>query len=230
MIDLYTAPTPNGWKASICLEELELPYEVHIINILGGDQKKPDYVRLNPNGRIPTIVDRDADNFAVFESGAILIYLAEKAGRLLPADVKGRSRVIQWLMFQMGGIGPMMGQANVFFRYWPEKYQPAIDRYQHESRRLFEVLNHRLKDNEWLAGDFSIADIANFCWVRTYFWSGVNVEGLDPLLRWIETINARPLTQAGLKVPVDRSKILSEGSDSEGAKRMVESAKKIVQH
>jgi glutathione S-transferase len=230
MIDLYTSATPNGWKASVTLEECGLAYEVHPIDMGKGEQKTPEFLKINPNGRIPAIVDRELDNFPIFESGALMIYCAEKSGKLLPTDVKGRSRVIQWLMFQMGGIGPMMGQANVFFRYWPEKYQPAIDRYQHESRRLFEVLNHRLKDNEWLAGDFSIADIANFCWVRTYFWSGVNVEGLDPLLRWIETINARPLTQAGLKVPVDRSKILSEGSDSEGAKRMVESAKKIVQH
>src|SRR6185436_16198300 len=134
MIDLYTAPTPNGWKASIALEELGLEYEVHTINLMGGDQKRPEYLALNPNGRIPTIVDRDAGNFAVFESGAILIYLAEKAGRSL---------VVQWLMFQMGGIGPMMGQANVFFRYFPEKIQSAIDRYQHECRRLFEVLDRR---------------------------------------------------------------------------------------
>ena len=230
MIELFTAATPNGWKVSIALEELGLPYSVRQISLGKLEQKEEWFLKINPNGRIPAIIDHDNGDFAVFESGAILVYLAEKTGKLLPAEPKARSRVLQWLMFQMGGVGPMMGQANVFFRYWPEKYQPAIDRYQHESRRLFEVLNHRLKDNEWLAGDFSIADIANFCWVRTYFWSGVNVEGLDPLLRWIETINARPLTQAGLKVPVDRSKILSEGSDSEGAKRMVESAKKIVQH
>src|ERR1700690_886090 len=168
MITLYTSPTPNGWKASIALEELALPYTVHPIALQKLEQKEAWYLKLNPNGRIPTIVDRDNGDFTVFESGAILIYLAEKTGRLMPADAQGRSRVLQWLMFQMGGIGPMMGQANVFFRYWPEKYQPAIDRYQHESRRLFEVLNNRLKDNEWLAGDFSIADIANFCWVRTY--------------------------------------------------------------
>src|ERR1041385_6307935 len=120
-IHLYTPPTPNGWKASVALEELGLPYEVHIVNLLAGDQKRPEYVKLNPNGRIPTIVDRDAGDFAVFESGAILIYLAEKTGRLMPRDPNGRSVVIQWLMFQMGGIGPMMGQANVFFRYAPEK-------------------------------------------------------------------------------------------------------------
>jgi GST-like protein len=228
MIDLYTSATPNGWKASVTLEECGLPYEVHAIDMGKGQQKEPWFLKINPNGRIPAIVDRDLDNFPIFESGALMIYCAEKSGKLLPTDVKGRSRVIQWLMFQMGGIGPMMGQANVFFRYWPEKYQPAIDRYQNESRRLFEVLNNQLKDNEWLAGDFSIADIANFCWARTYFWSGVNVEGLDPLLKWIERINERPLTQAGLKVPVDRSKMLSEATTSEGAKRMVEGAQKIV--
>ena len=230
MIDLYTSATPNGWKASVTLEECGLPYEVHAIDMGKGEQKTPDFLKINPNGRIPAIVDRDLDNFPIFESGALMIYCAEKSGKLLPKDVKGRSLVIQWLMFQMGGIGPMMGQANVFFRYWPEKYQPAIDRYQHESRRLFEVLNNRLKDNEWLAGDFSIADIANFCWVRTYFWSGVNVEGLEPLMRWVEKINERPLTQAGLKIPIDRSKMMSGTTDSEGAKRMVESAQKIVQH
>ena len=130
MIDLYTAATPNGWKISIALEELGLDYTVHALDLGALDQKQPEYLALNPNGRIPTIVDRDADDFVVFESGAILIYLAEKTGRLMPRDAQGRSRVIQWLMFQMGGIGPMMGQANVFFRYFPEKIQPAIDRYQ----------------------------------------------------------------------------------------------------
>ncbi|MBU6297975.1 MAG: glutathione S-transferase N-terminal domain-containing protein, partial [Alphaproteobacteria bacterium] len=157
MIDLYTAATPNGYKASVALEELALPYEVHYVQLGKLEQKQDWFLKINPNGRIPAIVDRDLDNFAVFESGAILVYLAEKTGKLMPADVKGRSQVMQWLMFQMGGIGPMMGQANVFFRYWPEKYQAAIDRYQNESRRLFEVLNGRLKDHEYLAGDYSIA-------------------------------------------------------------------------
>src|SRR5271166_2701094 len=152
MIVLYTSPTPNGWKASVTLEELGLPYEVHAIDLAAKDQKQDWYLKINPNGRIPAIVDRDEDDFAVFESGAIMIYLAEKTGRLLPADKKGRSRAIQWLMFQMGGVGPMMGQANVFFRYWHEVYQPAIDRYQNECRRLFEVLDGRLKESEWLAG------------------------------------------------------------------------------
>src|ERR1043166_3261840 len=141
MIDLYTAPTPNGWKASVALEELGLPYEVHLVNLLAGDQKQPDYLKLNPNGRIPTIVDRDAGDFAVFEPAGVLLYLAEKPGQLMARAAEGRSLVIRWLMFQMGGIGPMMGQANVFYRYFPEKIQSAIDRYQHESRRLVEVLN-----------------------------------------------------------------------------------------
>jgi GSH-dependent disulfide-bond oxidoreductase len=192
MIELYTAPTPNGHKVSIALEELGLPYTVHAIDLMKGDQRKPDYVKLNPNGRIPTIVDTDNDNFAVFESGAILIYLAEKTGKLLPQDAKGRSRVLQWLMFQMGGVGPMMGQANVFFRYFPEKIQPAIDRYQNECRRLFEVLDRRLGESEWLADDYSIADIATWPWVRTYKWSGVKVDGLEHLKRWRDAMAARP--------------------------------------
>ena len=184
MIDLYTASTPNGWKASVTLEELEIPYETHPIDLGKGDQKQEWFLKLNPNGRIPVIVDRDEGNFPVFETGAIMTYLAEKTGRLLPTSTKGRSRVIQWLMFQMGGIGPMMGQANVFFRYFPEKLQPAIDRYQNETRRLLEVLDRRLGDSEWLADDYSIADIANWCWVRTYKWSGVSADGLPNLKRW----------------------------------------------
>ena len=201
MIDLYSAATPNGYKASIALEELELPYELHWLKLSDGDQKQPWFLKINPNGRIPAIVDRDAGDFAVFESGAILIYLAEKTGRLMPSDARGRSRVIQWLMFQMGGLGPMMGQANVFYRYFPEKIQPAIDRYQHESRRLLEVLDGRLADNEYLAGDYSIADIANWCWARTYEWSGVDVTGLDNLKRWIDLVGARPAVAKGSNIP-----------------------------
>jgi len=226
MIDLYTAPTPNGWKASIALEELGLPYEVHAINLMAGDQKKPEYVKLNPNGRIPTIVDRDAGNFAVFESGAILIYLAEKTGKLMPADPKGRSRVIQWLMFQMGGVGPMMGQANVFFRYFPEKIQPAIDRYQNESRRLFEVLDRRLGESEWLADDYSIADIANWSWVRTYKWSGVSIDGLANLQRWMNTMRARPACERGIAVPM---KLPDLAEDTEGAEEFQKGARTLLQ-
>ena len=227
MIDLYTAATPNGWKASVALEEMEIPYETHGLSLQGQDQKQEWFLKINPNGRIPAIVDRDEGDFAVFESGAIMIYLAEKSGKFLPKDVKGRSRVIQWLMFQMGGIGPMMGQANVFGRYWHEVYQPAIDRYRNESRRLFEVLNNQLKDNEYLAGDYSIADMANWCWVRTHPWSGVSVEGLESLQRWIEKIGERPGVQRGVKVPTDLQ-ALRKG-DGEGAKKMVESARTIVQ-
>lgn len=225
MIDLYTAPTPNGWKASVTLEELELPYEVKVVDISAGEQKKPEFLLLNPNGRIPTIVDRGADNFAVFESGAIMIYLAEKTGRLLPTDAKGRSRVIQWLMFQMGGVGPMMGQANVFFRYFPEKIQPAIDRYQNESRRLFEVLDGRLADNEWLAGDFSIADIANWCWVRTHRWSGVEIDGLANLARWKDAIKERPACRRGVEVPF----VAPNTKDKDAAEAFAKKAGEIVQ-
>jgi GSH-dependent disulfide-bond oxidoreductase len=227
MIELYTAPTPNGWKASVTLEELGLPYELHAIDLSSGGQKQPEYLAINPNGRIPAIVDRDEEGFAVFESGAIMIYLAEKAGRLLPSDRRGRSLVIQWLMFQMGGVGPMMGQANVFSRYWPEVYQPAIDRYQNEGRRLFEVLEGRLKDHEFLAGDYSIADIANWCWVRTHRWSGISVEGLDALQRWMAAIEERPGAQRGVRVPVDLEAL--RRGDGEGANAMVESARTILQ-
>ncbi|MEN6544080.1 glutathione S-transferase N-terminal domain-containing protein [Parvibaculum sp.] len=227
MIDLYTATTPNGWKASIALEELELPYEVHPINLARNEQKEEWYLKICPNGRIPAIVDRDADNFAVFESGAILTYLAEKTGRLMPADAKGRSLVIQWLMFQMGGIGPMMGQANVFFRYFPEKIQAAIDRYQNETRRLFTVLDGRLKEHEFLAGDYSIADIANWSWVRTHKWSGVEIDDLPHLTRWVEAIGARPAARKGITIPVDL-KVLQE-NDGQDAKKFAEEARKMVQ-
>ncbi len=201
MIDLYTAATPNGHKASIALEELGLPYTVHALSFDRQEQKSPEFLQINPNGRIPAIVDRSNDDFAVFESGAILLYLAEKTGQLLPSDSKGRSRVIQWLMFQMGGVGPMQGQANVFFRYFPEKLQGPIDRYQHETRRLYEVLDRRLGEAEYLAGDYSIADIATFPWVRIHDWAGVRVEGLDNLLRWMDQLAARPAVQRGLQVP-----------------------------
>ncbi len=228
MIDLYTAPTPNGWKASICLEELALPYEVHLINLLGGDQKQPEYVKLNPNGRIPTIVDRDEDGFVVFESGAILLYLAEKTGRLLPPDRRGRSLVTQWLMFQMGGIGPMMGQANVFYRYFPEKIQPVIDRYQNECRRLFEVLDRRLAESEWVADDYSVADIANWAWVRTYKWSGVDITGLDHLRRWMDAMTARPACQRGVKVPFEIPS-LDDDSDKSAAEEFAKGARTLLQ-
>jgi glutathione S-transferase len=201
MIDLYTAATPNGWKASITLEELGLDYEVHAIDLSSGEQKQKPFTDMNPNGRIPVILDRSNNDFVVFESGAIMLYLAERHGKLIPTDEKGRSRVVQWLMFQMGGLGPMMGQANVFARYFPEKIPAAIDRYLRESRRLLEVLDGHLAGNEWLAGDYSIADIANFSWAHIHEWPGVDVTGLDHLKRWMEAIAARPAVQRGLAVP-----------------------------
>lgn len=224
MIDLYTAPTPNGHKVSIALEELGLAYAVKVVNILGGDQRKPEYLAINPNGRIPAIVDHEADDFAVFESGAILIYLAEKTGRLMPADAKGRSRVLQWLMLQMSGVGPMMGQANVFFRYFPEKIPPVIERYQNECRRLFEVLDRRLAESEWLADDYSIADIATWPWVRTYKWSGVAMDGLDHLRRWMDVMRARPACAKGIEVPFK----LPDMDNPQAAKAFADAARQTV--
>lgn len=226
MIDLYTSSTPNGHKVSVALEELGLPYTVHAIDLSSGAQKTEAFLRINPNGRIPAIVDRGAGDFAVFESGAILVYLAEKTGRLMPPDAKGRSLVMQWLMFQMGGIGPMMGQANVFFRYFPEKIQPAIDRYQNESRRLFEVLERRLGESEWLADDYSIADIANWCWVRTHKWSGVSIEGLPQLQRWLIAMKARPACQRGIAVP---ARAVDALKDDASTAAFVERARTLVQ-
>ncbi|PHQ66584.1 MAG: glutathione S-transferase [Robiginitomaculum sp.] len=220
MIDLYTSATPNGWKASVTLEEMGLDYNVKAIDISAGDQKKPEFLKINPNGRIPAIVDHDikdenGNGFAVFESGALMIYLAEKTGMLMPTDVQGRSKTIQWLMFQMGGIGPMMGQANVFYRYFPEKIQPAIDRYQNESARLFGVLNRQLAENEYLAGDYSIADIANWCWVRTHSWSGVDIEPFEHLIRWRDLIAERPAAIAGLNVPYNLEERMRAQSENE---------------
>ena len=201
MIDLYTAATPNGWKISIALEELGLPYQVHPIRLEKLEQKEPWFTALNPNGRIPAIVDRSNGDFAVFESGAILIYLADKTGRLLPLEPRARSVALQWLMFQMGGVGPMQGQANVFLRYAPEKIQYAIDRYQNETKRLYTVLDARLRENEFLAGEYSIADISTWPWVSIHAWAGVEIADLPNLSRWLETVGKRPAVQKGRAVP-----------------------------
>ncbi len=198
MLELYTASTPNGWKASVTLEELGLPYEVHPISFADKEQKQDWFLKINPNGRIPALVD---DGFSIFESGAIMIHLAEKTGQLMPTDPRGRSKVLQWLMFQMGGIGPMMGQANVFYRAMEEKIPAAISRYQNESRRLFEVLDQQLNESEWLAGEYSIADIANWCWIRIHFWSGVPLDDLAGLSRWKRAMDERPACQRGIEVP-----------------------------
>ncbi len=227
MIELYTAATPNGFKASIMLEESGLDYNVTHIDLGLGEQKQENYLKINPNGRIPTIVDHDPGNgggdFAVFESGAILIYLADKCGKFLPANtpenIKSRSWVIQWLMFQMANIGPMMGQAGVFFRYAPEKIQYAIDRYQNESRRLFAILNKQLADNEYLAGDYSIADIASYPWVEAYDYIGVDIDDLDHLQRWLDTIAERPAVQKGMIIP--------EAIDMKDEEKNAERARKV---
>jgi GSH-dependent disulfide-bond oxidoreductase len=212
-LTLYTAPTPNGYKVSVALEELEVPYLVRAVDLVRGDQKEPEFLAINPNGRIPAIVDHAYGDFPVFESGAILIWLAEREGRLLPTERKSRSVALQWLMFQMGGVGPMMGQANVFHRYFPEKIPAVIQRYQSESLRLLTVLDTRLKDSEYLAGDYSIADIANWCWARSHDWSGVSIEGLPHLRRWIDAIATRPAAQRGTTVPIDILKFRREQAD-----------------
>jgi glutathione S-transferase len=225
MIKLYTAPTPNGHKISCLLEALQMDYEAILVNLSEGEQFKPNFLKISPNGRIPAIVDTEND-LSIFESGAIMIYLADKAGKLIPQDTAKRYKVMEWLMFQMGGIGPMMGQANVFYRYFPEKLQPAIDRYQNEGRRLFEVLDKQLKDNEWLAGDYSIADIANWCWVRTHKWSGISTDGLENLERWKNAMYEQPGMQAGIKVPVKVENLLKSEKDT---KAFAKDAAKMVQ-
>lgn len=201
MIELFTASTPNGHKVSIMLEELGLPYRVQPVKFSEKEQKQPWYLKLNPNGRIPTIVDHGNDDFVVFESGAILIYLAERSGKFLPSDAKQRSRVIQWLMFQMGGIGPMQGQAHVFYRYAPENIPYAIKRYQNETRRLYAVLNAQLNGREFLVDDISIADFATYPWVRKYQWAGLTIDDMPHLQRWLGVMAARPGVQRGLDVP-----------------------------
>ncbi len=200
-IDLYTWATPNGWKASATLEELKLPYNLKPIDINSGIQRGPEYLAINPNGRIPAIVDHSLGNLPIFESGAIMIYLAEKTGQLLPTDVAGRTKVIQWLMFQMGGLGPMQGQAHIFYRYFPEKLPSAIERYQNETRRLYGVLNTQLEDNEFLAGEFSIADIAHWSWARIHNWAGIDIDEMPHLQRWLAQIEARPGCAKGAVVP-----------------------------
>ena len=223
MIDLYTSNTPNGYKVSIMLEELKLPYNVIAVDLVKKEQKKAEYLKLNPNGRIPTIVDRENKNFVVFESGAILIYLAEKTGQLLPEQPEKRSVVLQWLMFQMGGIGPMQGQAHVFYRYAPEKIEYAINRYQKETFRLYQVLDDQLKNKEYLADDFSIADIATWPWVRRHQWAGVEIEKLNNLRRWVDNLENRPAFQKGIEVPIkmDRSNISRENAIKLGEKLLI---------
>ncbi|MGL4884388.1 MAG: glutathione S-transferase N-terminal domain-containing protein [Waterburya sp.] len=200
MIDLYTFSTPNGRKASIMLEELGLDYTVHTIDITKGEQFTPEFVAINPNSKIPAIVDHDSD-ITIFESGAILIYLAEKTGKLLATDPKQRFHTIEWLMFQMGSIGPMFGQYNHFYKYAPEKIPYAIDRYKKETLRLYDVLNTQLAKTEYISGDYSIADIAIYPWVAAYKFMELTLDGHSNLKRWYETLTERPAIQRGMKVP-----------------------------
>lgn len=200
MLELYTAATPNGWKITIALEELGLAYRVRAVDLTAGEQHAESFRALNPNGRIPVLIDHGTD-MTIFESGAILIYLAEKTGRLMPATAHHRFDVLQWLMFQMGGIGPMQGQAVVFERYFSEDVPQARDRYKNETRRLYEVLNSRLVERDYLAGEYSIADIANWCWVKTWRWARVPIDGLYHLGAWIDRIAARPAVARGILIP-----------------------------
>lgn len=205
MIELYTWPTPNGHKAAIMLEETGVDYRVHPVDIANGEQFAADYETINPNGKIPTIVDQDGPGggpFAVFESGAILIYLAEKTGRFLSADPRRRSQAIQWLMFQVGGIGPMFGQAQHFRRFAPQPLPYAIERYSTEAARLYRVLDKRLAASEFLAeGEYSIADIASYPWVSRHEWQGVSLADYPNVRRWVETVGQRPAVQRGMQVP-----------------------------
>ena len=214
-INLYTAATPNGYKVSILLEELDLKYNVYKIDLSKGVQKEKWFLEMNPNGRIPVLKYGED---IVFDSGAILYYLADKHKKFLPSDKVRRSEVMQWLMFQMSGIGPMQGQANVFYRYLDEKVPIAISRYQNECRRLYEVLDKQLDGRDWICKDYSIADIANWCWVRVYYWAGVNIKGLDNLKDWMQAMEKRPACIKGVNVP-----------KKETANRLVKGTKKIIQ-
>ncbi len=203
MIDLYWFGTPNGRKASIMLEEVGLPYKAHIVNIGDDDQFKPAFLEISPNNKIPAIVDPegpDGEPISVFESGAILIYLAEKTGKFLPSEPRARLDVLQWLMFQMGGVGPMFGQANHFIKFANEKVPYAINRYRSEAMRLLGVMNKRLGDVEYLAGDYSIADIATWPWVGRAEWYDTDWNDFPNTKRWFDTIGARPAVQRGLEV------------------------------
>lgn len=219
MIDLYTAETPNGHKISIMLEETGLDYEVHHIDLAAREQKEDWYLEINPNGRIPAIIDRDEGDHRVFESGAILLYLAEKTGQFLPSDRQGRSEVIQWVMFQMAGVGPMQGQANVFVHYASEEIEYAIRRYQTETRRLYEVLEGQLDGQNYIAGELSIADFATFPWIRVHEWAGVSLDGLPNVQGWLERVAERPAVKRGLDVPVpqeEREEIAEEEAEELG--------------
>jgi GSH-dependent disulfide-bond oxidoreductase len=201
MIDLYTFTTPNGRKASIMLEEVGLPYTVHVIDITKGDQFTPEFVAINPNSKIPAIVDRET-GITVFESGAILIYLAEKTGKFLPTTTAQRFEVLEWLMLQMGSIGPMFGQLNHFKRFAPEKIPYAIDRYETETLRLYSVLDKQLAEREFICSDYSIADMATYPWVAVHAFQGLTLDNHPHLKRWSEAVGGRPAVARGMAIPV----------------------------
>lgn len=200
MIDFYTFTTPNGRKASIMLEEVGLPYNVHKIDITKNEQFTPEYIAVNPNSKIPAIIDQDT-GITVFESGAILIYLAEKTGKFLPTEQKQRYQVLEWLMLQMGSVGPMFGQLNHFKKFAPEKISYAIARYEKETLRLYGVLDQQLTDNQFICGDYSIADIATYPWVAIYEFQGLTLDNHPHLKRWVEMLQERPEVQRGMAVP-----------------------------
>ena len=205
MITLHTWATPNGRKVSIALEELGLDYETRAIDITRKEQFAPDFAALNPNNKIPVLVDSegpDGHPFTVIESGAILIYLAEKCGRLLPTDARERSEALQWLMFQMGSVGPMLGQIHHFLRFAPDVIPYAIDRYSREGARIYGVLNTRLKGRDWLAGStYSIADIATYPWIARHEWQGIDLARFPEVQRWSQAMAARPAVQRGMEIP-----------------------------
>ncbi len=218
MIDLYTWPTPNGHKMHIMLEECALPYTVHGVDIGDGDQFKPEFLKISPNNKIPAIVDSegpDGKPISVFESGAILLYLAGKTGKFLPQDVRGKYLALEWLMFQMGGFGPMLGQTHHFRIYAPEKIEYAINRYTNEAKRLYGVLDKRLSQAQYVAGEYSIADMAIFPWSRSYANQGVDLADYPNVKRWFDAINARPAVQKALQVLADRRKPQMNDKDKE---------------
>ncbi len=213
MIDLYTWPTPNGHKIHIMLEECGLPYSVHAVDIGAGEQFEPDFLRISPNNKIPALVDSDGPDgkpIALFESGAILIYLAGKTGKFLPADARGKYVALQWLMFQMGSIGPMLGQAHHFRLYAPEKIEYAINRYTNEANRLYGVMDRHLAQVPYFAGEYSIADMAIFPWTRSHKNQGVDLAEFPHFARWFDVMAARPAVQRGLQVLADRRRPITD--------------------
>ena len=204
MIDFYTWTSPNGFKVQIMLEETGLDYELHPVNLGEGEHKKPDYLAINPNGKIPAIVDRDGpgeNEVTVFESGAILLYLAEKSGKFLPEDPAGRWRATSWLMFQMAGIGPSLAQAGYFLNRAPEPVPHAVERFVNEAERLYGIVDRRLAEGEFLAGDYSIADTACFPWMRNHQRFSIDIAGYPNVEHWLDVISARPAVQRGLAMP-----------------------------